>query len=81
VKLGKAGHVAVPPLAETVKNPRAAGQDGQQLRLEAIGALGQLATTSDKAAVTVLDDLAKDEKGNKQVKNAATKALQAIQKK
>jgi HEAT repeat protein len=79
VKMGKPGHVAVPSLAATAKNPMAGGQDGNALRMEAIAALGKLATTSDKAAVTVLDDLAKAEKGNKQVKDAATKALQAIQ--
>ena len=81
VKLGKAGHVAVPALVLSVKKP-AGGQEGNQLRLESIAALGALATKEDKDAVALLDGIVKDEKQmNKQLKNAASKALQAIQSK
>lgn len=80
-KMGKAGHVAVPMLASVAKDPKAGGQPGQQLRMEAITTLGRLATKEDKEAVAVLDEITKDEKGNRQVKDVATKALQAIQTK
>lgn len=79
LKLGKPARVAVPSLTETAKNPRAGGNEGRQLQIDAINALGRLATTQDKAAVTVLDDITKAKKANNQVKGAATRALKTIQ--
>jgi HEAT repeat protein len=77
----RAGKDAVGALAEVVKNPRAQGQEGNRFRFAAIEALGKLATKDDKDAVNVLDNIAKDEKANRQLRAAVTKALKAIQSK
>jgi HEAT repeat protein len=77
---GKAARAAVPALTDTVKTPRARGQEARQLRLDAIAALGGLATAADKAAVSTLDAIIKDEKlRDMGLKNAARQALKRIQ--
>jgi aerobic-type carbon monoxide dehydrogenase small subunit (CoxS/CutS family) len=49
------------------------------LRVDAVTALGRLATMADKAAVTTLEAIAKNEKlQDNQLKNAAKKALASI---
>ena len=73
---------AIPALTAAVKNRKGVG-NGQELRrfrVDAIKALGQLATRDDSTTITVLDDLLKDEKlRDKQLKNAASQALKRIQ--
>lgn len=71
---------AVPPLVEIVKNPRVRGQDGRQLRLEAVQALGQLGKKSDTAVVGALEAIAQDEKlMDNQLKNFCKQALKKLQ--
>ncbi|MGL4554810.1 MAG: hypothetical protein ACRC33_26895, partial [Gemmataceae bacterium] len=79
MKLGGDAKPAVKVLTATARTPRAAGQAGQQFRLELFAALGALATKSDADAVALLDGLAKDEKGNPQVRKSAAAALKKIQ--
>jgi HEAT repeat protein len=82
VALGDDGKGALAALTETVKSPKGIGRELNQMRLDAIAALGTLATKEDKAAVKVLDDIAKDEKiRNNQLKNAVKQALKKIQSK
>jgi HEAT repeat protein len=70
---------AVPALTQVVKSPDATGRDGRLLRIDAVNALGRMATSADTAAVTVLERIARNEKlMDNQLKNAATKALASI---
>ena len=79
VALGKDGKTAVDAIAGVDKNPKAVGANAGQLRDDAIDALGNLASKSDTVAVTVLDDLIKDEKNkNMGQKNRAKQALKKI---
>lgn len=81
VPQGKAARGAIGTLTQVVKKSRAGGQEGRLLRVDAIGALGRLATGGDKEVVSMLDEMVKDEKlRDNQVKGAAKKALSAIQK-
>src|SRR5262249_47337338 len=77
--LGKSARTAVPALTETAKNPKAGGNEGRQLQIDAINALGRLATKQDTTTKSVLEDITKGAKVNNQVKGAATRALKAIQ--
>lgn len=78
---GKEARSAIAALTEVVKKPGAGGQEGNLLRVDAINALGRLATSEDKSAVAALDAIVKDEKlRNNQIKNASKKALEAIRK-
>jgi HEAT repeat protein len=78
VKMGKEGHSAVPALAGVVKAPKGVGDVGR-LRIDAINALGTLATKEDSTAISVLDNIVKDEKiRNNQLKNACRQALKKI---
>jgi HEAT repeat protein len=81
--LGEKAHDAVVPLTAVVKDPRnARGREAGQFRIDAVRALGTLATPSDKAAVKVLDDIVKDEKlRNNQLKNTSKQALKMIMSK
>lgn len=77
---GKAAAPAIPALTETVKTGRVRGQDGRQLRLDAVEALGRLASSRDRAVVTVLDEIVKDEKlMDNQLKGTSRQALRKIQ--
>jgi HEAT repeat protein len=77
--MGKEAHSAVPALAAAVKSGKATGRDAGIFRIDAVNALSTLATKDDSAAITVLDNIVKDEKQrNKQLKNACSKALQQI---
>ena len=79
VAMGKDGKPAVEAIAGVVKNPKAVGANANQLRDDAIEALGNLATKDDSAAITALDDLIKDEKNtNMGQKNRARQALKKI---
>jgi HEAT repeat protein len=79
MKLGDDAKPAVKVLTATAKNPRAAGPAGQQFQLDLFAALGTLATKSDTETVALLEGLAKQEKGNPQIKKAAAAALKKIQ--
>lgn len=71
---------AIPSLVEIVKNPRVRGQDGRQLRLEAVQALGRLATKSDTTVVKTLETIAQDEKlMDNQLKNTCKQTLKKLQ--
>jgi HEAT repeat protein len=77
---GKEGRAALTALVEVVKSPPRGG-DGNLVRVDAINALGRLASSDDKAAVSALTAIVKDEKlRNNQLKNASKKALAAVQK-
>jgi HEAT repeat protein len=79
VPMGKEAHSAVSALTEVVKKPNARGREAGQFRIDAINALGTLATQEDKAAVTVLDNIVKNPKErNNQLKNACRQALKKI---
>jgi HEAT repeat protein len=70
---------AIPALTEVVKRAPPGGQDGRQLRIDAVNALGKIATKSDKAAVAALDAIAKNEKlRDNQLKTAVSRALKSI---
>jgi HEAT repeat protein len=79
VPMGKEAHSAVSALAEVVKKPNARGREAGPFRIDAINALGTLATKEDTAAITVLDDIVKNPKErNNQLKNACRQALKKI---
>jgi HEAT repeat protein len=74
-----AARSAVPALTQVVKKPDAMGQGGRQLRVEAVNALGRMATGDDKAAVAALEAITKNAKlQDNQLKNAAKRALSSI---
>jgi HEAT repeat protein len=76
----KTARKAVSALLAAAKSPRGVGQNVGQFRARAITALGTLATPSDKAVVSYLDSVVKDEKQrNVQLKNACLNALKRIQ--
>jgi HEAT repeat protein len=84
LKMGNAGKGAIPALAEAVKSPRAmgTGNNPRQMRLDAIAALGTLATPENKGAVKVLSDIANDEKlRDMGLKNQVRQALKKIESK
>jgi HEAT repeat protein len=71
---------AIPALAQVVRKPGARGQEGRLLRIDAVNALGRLANGTDRAAVSALNDIVKDEKlRDMQLKRAATQALKKVQ--
>ena len=75
----KAARPALPALVDAVNKPAPGGRDGRQFRLDAIAALGRLATPSDSLAIKALDDLVLDEKlRDMQIKNGARAALKAV---
>jgi HEAT repeat protein len=79
VPMGKEAHSAVPTLAEVVKKPNAKGREAGQFRLDAINALGNLATKEDSTAIAALDSIVNNEKErNKQLKNQCRQALKKI---
>ena len=70
---------ALPALVEAAAKP-AGGQDGRQLRIAAIQAVGRVATSDDAAAVAALDKLAKDEaRPNMPFRRQAEAALKSVQ--
>jgi HEAT repeat protein len=74
-----ASKTAVPALTQVVKKPDAMGPGARQLRIEAVQALGRMATSADKATITTLDAIAKNAKlQDNQLKNAAKQALSSI---
>ncbi len=77
---GSEARKAIPALAATVKNPKAVGREGRQLRLDSIRALGRLASKDDSTAVSVLEAIVNDAKSrDRQLKNTAAQALKQIQ--
>lgn len=72
---------AVPALTQVAQKPQAKGPDVRQLRLDAIDALGRLASNSDKSTIAMLEGIANDEKlMDNQLKTAAKRALSSIKK-
>jgi HEAT repeat protein len=73
---------ALPALSEAVKDARAGGREGQQLRIDSIKALGRLARADDKDAVSALSAIANNAKlrDNNQLKRAARNALSQVEK-
>jgi HEAT repeat protein len=71
---------ALPSLAAAVRDGKVRGRDGQQLRIDSIKALGRLASTEDKPAISALESLSKNPKlrDNNPLKRAATQALKQI---
>jgi len=81
--LGAQGRPAIPGLVEIVANKPARGGKKQpapdvEIRVEAINALGQIASADDKAAVEALTALTGPKQGNRALRQAANAALRKI---
>ncbi len=77
---GKGARVALSALVEVVIKPAATGQEARPFHLDAMTAVGRIATSSDTAAVNALDKIAKDEsRANNPLRKTAQAALKAVQ--
>ena len=76
----KSARLALPALVEAVIKPAATGQEARPFHLDAMTAVGRIATSSDTAAVNALDKIAKDEsRANQPLRKTAQAALKAVQ--
>jgi HEAT repeat protein len=81
--LGADGRLAIPGLVELVANKPAKGSKKRpppdvEIRVEAVNALGQIASAGDKAAVEALTALTDKKQNNRALKQAANAALRKI---
>ena len=76
----KGARPALSALVEAVIKPAATGTEARPFHLEAMTAVGRIATSSDTAAVNALDKIAKDEsQANQPLRKTAQAALKAVQ--
>ena len=76
----KGARLALSALVEAVIKPAATGTEARPFHLEAMTAVGRIATSSDTAAVNALDKIAKDEsQANQPLRKTAQAALKAVQ--
>lgn len=85
-KMGSVAHSAVPALTAIVQEKTKGKKKGKgmdiSLKVDAIDALGELATPADKQAVEALEEIVAQKKGgNRNVKQATNAALRKIRRK
>ena len=77
---GEGARPALSALVEVVIKPSANGPEARPFHLDAIAAVGRIATNTDSAAVAALDKIAKDEsRPNQPLRKPAQNALKSVQ--